>query len=135
MKNKYFDIELLKTISKLTNLSHDGDQGDNRLHYEQDRINVFASVMTRKEYDKMEKDISKKSIKGKGYEVYAWNDISGFDYWNNDTDGNYIQITVQLTDLNKLNIEQLKQDADSLFEYFQKYDNLEQYYAKKTKGL
>ena len=122
---------IMKLLSTATSLQFDGGCGEDRLHYDNERINVFAQYMTEKQYSAMEKIINKKSIKGKGYEVYAWNDSSGYKYWKRDEGGNYIQITVSITDVNKIDVDQLKKDAETLFCFFQRFDNLEQHYSTR----
>ena len=128
-KTKAPTESVMKLLAEATSLNFDGGCGEDRLHYDSDRINVFAQHMTEKQYSAMEKLLNKKSIKGKGYEVYAWNDSSGYKYWSNDGDGNYIQITVKITDVNLIDIEQMKQDAEALFCFFQRFDNLEKHFS------
>jgi len=114
---------IMNAIANHTGLHFDG--GDNRLFVDSDTITVSAKDMSEKEYSKMEKDIAKKVIKGNGYEVYAWNDCSGYDYWVKDGEYNYIQVTVSILDVNNLDLTELKQDSEKLFNYFKsRYDNV-----------
>ena len=126
--------KIMRALADLTELQYDNDQKDTRLFYDNERINVFANLMSKNEYNKMCKALDK-TIKGEGYLVYAWNDSSSYDYWKNQGesgDSNYIQVTVDVQDLNKVDPDKMKADAIKLFKSFLKYDNLEEYYAKKA---
>ncbi len=122
------DSKILEFIADTTGLTYDGGNDTRLFHSEMHH--VYASVMTEREYNKMERSLSK-TIKGKGYTVYAWNDSSGYKYWNNDSDANYIQITVDVQDLNKIDIKKLQSDVNKLFDHLEKYDNSEEFYNKK----
>ena len=126
--------KMMKLLAKETKQQFDGGAGEDRLHFDEERINVYASLMTEKQYQAMEKLLNKKVIKGKGYLVHAWNDSSGYKYWSKDEDdANYIQVTVCIQDMNKIDPDQLKKDVQTLFDFFHgKYDNTETYYSKKV---
>jgi hypothetical protein len=117
---------VLQMISEHTNLTHDS-ASDSVLHYDDASIRVYASKMTEKEYNKMCKDINKFIKKGKGYEIYTWNDASSYKYWSRlENESNYIQISVSITDANKLDIDQLKTDViQTYIKFHNKYDNSE----------
>ena len=73
----------------------------------------------------METDIKGYQIKGNGYTVYAWNDVSGYDYWKREGEGNssnYIQITVAIEtpDVDPVTI---KKDVETAYDHFCMYDN------------
>jgi hypothetical protein len=117
---------LMKKLAELTELQFDGGD-DTRMFYDQDRINVNASIMTEAEYIKMEKTMNKINKKGKGYSVYVWNDSSGYKYWKKQgesRDYNYIQVTADITDLNVVDHEQLKKDVQNVFDKLYKYENV-----------
>lgn len=124
-KNSNPSESIMKLLAEKTGLEFDG-HNDNRLFYQEDNINVFAKHMSEKEYNRMEKSL-KKTIKGKGYLVYAWNDASGYEYWKTE-DSNYIQVTVAINDLNKVDIFQLKHDVNELFGYFKTFDNTDRHF-------
>lgn len=123
----------MKTMNKLANdtgLTFDGG-GDTRL-FKDDMLDVFVHLMTAKQYKQMEKDLRNALIKRRLYEVYAWNDCSGYKYWKAEGESgfsNYIQITVNIKtkNLHKIDIEQLKQDVQDLENKLYKYHNLDKY--------
>lgn len=126
---------ILKLIANETGLTF-GGYDDSRLFYDKKSINVFAQLMSKEEYSKMEKELNKNEIKGEGYTVYAWNDASGYDYWAKDNDdSNYIQVTAYINDLNLVDVNKLKIDCQELHDYYySNYDNSEQYFIEKTRG-
>lgn len=133
MKTK-ISKSILKLIANVTELTFDGCD-DSRLFYDKERIHVFAQLMSKKEYSKMEKELSKIEMKGRGYVVSAWNDVSGYDYWSKENDGNYIQVTAYINDLNLVDINKLKIDCQELHDYYHShYDNSEQYFNEKARG-
>lgn len=123
MKVRTLDDVLIPQIAAQLKLNHDG-HGDTRLFYDQERITVFASDMSKTEYNAMEKDINSFLIKGKGFEVYAWNDCSGYEYWSRDkNESNYIQITANISNAKKVNLNELKDAINKAFDHFYGYDN------------
>lgn len=126
---KAFDEGMEKLATK-TDLNHDG-HGDDRLFLGDERISVFANLMTESEYEKMEEEINKASIVRKHYEVYAWNDSSGFEYWSEGGetgDSNYIQITATINDPSKVDPDQLKADMMKLHNKLSHWDNGNEWY-------
>lgn len=122
--------QFMELIANETGMQFDGN--DNRLFFDDSDTRVFAECMSEKEYSKMEKDLAKKEIKGKGYTVSAWNDCSGYKYWSkNEGESNYIQVTAYITDFNVIDMKKLQDDMNKLESYFQKYDNTEEYFAKQ----
>lgn len=122
----------MQELSEKTGLVFDGDEKDLRLHLEE-MHHVFAEIMTEEEYDAMEEEMGKAVIKGNGYKVYAWNDVSGYEYWK-ENDGNYIQVTVYIEDgfdLSKIDAGKMKNDAERLFCDLSHWNNVEEYYHKK----
>lgn len=127
--------KLMKALAELTELNFDGGNGEDRLHYDEERINVYAHLMSKKEYSKMETKIRNSTIKGKGYNVYAWNDSSSYEFWKNggeSGDSNYIQITATITDLNKVDPDKLKLDVIKMYNKLSHYDNAEEYFSNKV---
>lgn len=107
----------MKLLANLTGLSFDG--GDNRLFAK--TIFTNSQTYSEKEYDAMEKAIEKNSVIGSGFEVYAWNDCSGYNYWTvKQNESNYIQITVHITDANA-NPEEIKKAVEKLENIFFEY--------------
>jgi len=128
-------IEILMKIicNEVTILEHDGGD-DTRLFLRNMSIDVFASDMTKKEYQEMEKDLDKYILKGNGFKVYAWNDSSGYDYWTkNKHDSNYIQITVSIENFDVLDFKEIEKLANQAYEHFCGYDNTD-YHDFSTLG-
>lgn len=70
----------------------DGDDNDLRLHSSE---SYRWSADNKKDYDTCAANIDAIKFKGKGWEIYAWCDISGFDYWVvKQEETNYIQLTI-----------------------------------------
>lgn len=117
-------VNKLERVLKACQLTQ---QDETTLDLDDIHINVFPQYMTKDEYAAMETDIRKTIITRVSYKIYTWNDISGYEYWKNDGDGNYIQITVSIKNLKKLNIKQLKLDIDKIRDHFDSYDNIEEH--------
>lgn len=125
--------EKMEDLAKKSGLQWDGGD-DTRLFSDEEHIWVYANLLTKEQYDKMESEISKSVIKGKGYDVYAWNDVSGYNYWKEEGDAgdsNYIQVTVDVdpSKIDSINPEQLRKDADKLFSALVHWDNIEEWHA------
>jgi hypothetical protein len=118
---KFWDIP-----KHLNELEFDGDKEDLRLHY---RDSIWWYVEDEKEYEEVEDKISDFSIKRKHYEVYAWCDVSGYDYWMKEEEENYIQITVRFKkDEVPVDIlPQLQQDIDQTYSYFEGFESRKNY--------
>lgn len=101
MKNNVFGIK---------GLTDDNGDGES-LHLDADSMYHWTAE-SKKEYRAIEKRIDKIGKKYKAFEVYAWCDISGYDYWvKRQEEPNYIQISVKLNKkkLTQIEIERLKQ--------------------------
>jgi len=100
-------------------LTFDGGEDDNRLFAE----TIYSDTlnMTQEQYEAMEYDLKKYSIKGNGFEVYAWADASGFKYWQKMQECNYIQITVAIHDLD-CDHEEIKTLVEQAKKHFRKYE-------------
>jgi hypothetical protein len=73
-------------------LEYDGDETDLRLHGNE-MLNWGAE--TEAEYKEAADAIDAISFKGNGWEVYAWCDVSGFNYWMvQQEEQNYINVTI-----------------------------------------
>ena len=84
---KFWDIP-----NTIKNLTFDGDKSDMRLHNDSD-FNWGAK--TKKDYQKAIKLIDKISYKGNGWQLYAWYDVSSYEYWmKQQQEQNYITISV-----------------------------------------
>jgi hypothetical protein len=69
------------------------DVSENQLDVEQ---NDYWTRETENTYNKVTAKLDKISAKGKGYEIYVWYDVSGFDYWViKQEEENYAQITIK----------------------------------------
>ena len=118
-------MNLQDIANEITELEFDGDNSDFRLHH-QDLIHWYS--LNEKEYGEIEGKINEFSIKRDNYQVYAWCDVSGFDYWMvNQEEPNYIQITVQFNkyEVDDIDLEKLQEDIDEaycIFEAFESYN-------------
>jgi hypothetical protein len=84
---KFFEI-----VNEIKNLEYDGDPKDRRLHSES---RFYWGANNEDDYDEATKQINQIGIKGKGWEIYATYDVSGYDYWMKTTrEPNYIHIVV-----------------------------------------
>ena len=84
---KFFEI-----VNEIKNLEYDGDPKDRRLHSES---RFYWGANNQDDYDEATKQINQIGIKGKGWEIYATYDVSGYDYWMKTTrEPNYIHIVV-----------------------------------------
>ena len=97
--------------------------------FPEDMIFVDASQMEESEYDEMEKEMNDFSIEGKGYEIGAWNDSGGYEYWHDEgKDGshNYIQVTVyvDMDKLNDIDPAKLKSDVSKAQNNFEAWGNV-----------
>lgn len=89
-KIPFYELPQLITIGRLT---FDGDKTDFVLHAEE-QFNWGAE--TKKQYNAATKEIDAIKAKGKGWELYAWYDVSSYEYWMiNMQEQNYIQITIR----------------------------------------
>lgn len=88
-------------------LTFDGDKTDLRLHSD---CNYFWGAEHEKDYKRAAAKIDAIERKGKGWTVYAWYDVSSFEYWmQKQEEQNYIAIsisfdteTIEETELTKL---------------------------------
>lgn len=84
---KFYDIP-----NHIKHLEFDGDKTDLRLH-SQENFNWGAD--NESEYKKAQKEIDAIEYKGKGWTIYAWYDVSSYNYWMKQVqEKNYIQLTV-----------------------------------------
>lgn len=116
----------MESINEALNLkesycaSYDGN-GDDRIFFRdqtEDSIMVHAPTMGREKYQAMEKDLQRTFFKNDDYEIYAWNDISGFDYWNKDDEHNYIMITVAIDNPDEIDIDELYNELDKCWAHY-----------------
>ena len=125
----------MNELARLSHLTYDGEESpeNNRMHYDNQDITVYAHLMTKAEYKAMEKEMKAVGIVCDDYVIYAWNDCSGYDYWKQEGEcghSNYINISVVIkADPSKIDAKKLKQDTLQVFYKLQKYDNSDRYYA------
>lgn len=120
---------VLSNIAEKTGLTQDS-LGESRLFADDLRIDVHAPTMGKELYEQMEKDIDKAHIKRDYYEVYCWNDCSGFDYWNEEGGHggtNYIQIEVNIIKPNPCLFltDMIKSDVEKVYDMVCTYHNTE----------
>ena len=90
-KINFWDIPSMITGNNY-HLTFDGDKTDLRLHSEE---NFSWGGKTKKEYNAAAKQIDAIKAKGKGWNLYAWYDVSSYEYWmKQHQEQNYIQITI-----------------------------------------
>jgi len=107
------EAEIMKYIAEKCALDWDGTPGDLRLH-DRETISVDTPSMNKTQYTNMEKMIDLAVIDTSAYTVYAWNDSSGYKYWSQEDDYNYIQVTVNIKDITNINITYLRQDFERI---------------------
>lgn len=120
-------ISKMQDLAKKTSLTFDGSE-DKRL-FPENNLTVFVGSMTKAEYKAMEQDMSEYRLKGDGYEIYAWNDASGYGYWKEqaqDGDCNYVQVTAHIENVDEVDPFKLKSDMDKAIDYFNKYENADE---------
>ena len=88
--------EVMSYLSEKTGLNWDGGD-DDRLFDDGYNVNMNVPAMGPEVYAEWEKAMDENTIKGEGFEVYAWNDGSGYEYWLAEGT-NYQQITVYVKD-------------------------------------
>lgn len=85
-------IKFFEVADRIKHLQYDQDPTDLRLHCEE---SFRWGAKEEKDYKAAEKEIDNIHYKGKGWEIYGWYDVSGFDYWmKRQEETNYIQLTV-----------------------------------------
>jgi hypothetical protein len=103
-------------LENLLDLEFDGDVTDFRLHGKE-LLNWGAE--TEEEYNQAAEKIDAISYSGNGWSVYAWYDVSGFDYWmNQQEEQNYINITVAFDsdEIDGNEIPNIQKALDSAYE-------------------
>ena len=116
--------------SLITEVIFDGDLEDKRLHLEPS-INWWEE--DKLEYEKVEEKIQNFSIERPKYTVYAWCDVSGFNYWiKQQEECNYIQISVvfSVDDITLDEVKQLEKDIDKAYNHFQDNEISEEDYMR-----
>lgn len=110
----------MEILADQTDLTFDGGYDDNRLFDEM--MNTYSSNMTEDQYNKMRKDLETFEVKGNGFTVSAWNDSSGYHYWNVIMqEDNYIQITVYIDNLDCC-AEEIKSAVQKVRNHFDQYE-------------
>lgn len=124
----------MQELARKTGLTHDDDD---RLFDDVCNINVFANDMTKEQYAAMEKDINNFTLVGKGFEVYAWNDCSGYSYWQREGEmhcANYIKITASIKNPKLVNVQELKEAIEQARNHFWPYHNIDYHdFNKRSK--
>ncbi len=112
LQDKIPFYELPKLI-KMGRLNFDGDKNDLRLHTEE----MFRwGAKGKRDYTKCAKAIDAIEYKGNGWQIYAWYDVSGFDYWMKKMqETNYIQITISFdtVEINRTELDAIEKAIDS----------------------
>ncbi len=93
----------------------DGGEEDVLLHLS-DYPYFNVSKFTKKEYNKLLKiiDITHKSTKD--YQIYFWYDVSGYEYWIDNDDTNYIACSIYIKNQNLKNFDKLYSDIIATIE-------------------
>lgn len=112
--------QLLKKLAEKLDLKHDGGGNDTRLFTKAQWAETLK--LSKKEYEAMENRINNFGITGKGFEVYAWNDSSGYNYWTKQQkEDNYIQITANISKPEIVNALELHKAIEKAELHFEKY--------------
>lgn len=110
----------MEYLAKRLDLTFDGGSGETRLFTDDSAARTLH--LSKKEYEAMEKKLSKFEIKGKGFCVYAWNDSSGYNYWTKgQKEDNYIQITVDIKKPEIVNLREIHDAVELAEEEFSDY--------------
>jgi len=124
----------MEDLASEINMTFDGG-GDTRLFLdEHNETNIYASAMSRERYEEMEKQLNEFCIKKDAYEIYAWNDGGGYDYWNRDGEVNYIQVTADIIDIDNVDAMELLDDMNECYDFFSQFDNTDEYYKLKEEN-
>lgn len=117
-------VELMKAAQEYTGF-HLGHQ-DDIIDIEED-IQVNAFKMSEDDYSKMETQMKKTKKSGPSYEVYAWNDGSGYDYWSKegeDGDTNYIKVTAHIKKVKSVDPKKLAADMEDVYGALEHWGNV-----------
>lgn len=88
-------IKIQDIPNHISGLAFDGNSDDLRLHYDGEGSLFSWTALNEDDYSDIETKIDVIGSKHKAFDVYAWCDISGFDYWvRRQEEPNYIQISV-----------------------------------------
>lgn len=97
-------------------IENDDPENDTRIFLS--GIDILSHIMTEKEYNLYEKIINDLKINRDKYQIYIWNDASGYDYWSNEDNGmNYAMITIYINPysyFSKKTIKKMANDLDKL---------------------
>lgn len=107
-------INFYDLVNHIPTLEFDGDKTDKRLH-SQEQFNWGAKLES--EYKEAEKQIETLVKRGKGWEIYCWCDVSGWDYWmNQQEESNYIMTTIMFDEsaVEESEIEAIKNALDEI---------------------
>ncbi len=122
--------QAMSQLAQKTGLEYDGGS-DSRLFLQDEQISTYAPALGEEGYAKMEDEMAAYSDRGAGFEVYVWNDSSGFDYWNKEDEMNYIQVTVDISPEalmnNEINPEEVVDKAYTAHAVFEKYEGTGDY--------
>jgi len=123
-------------LAEKSGLTFDGGE-DTRLFYDDnDRIYVHAPTIGETSYREMETKLDR-VIDREKYCVYAWNDCSGFEYWNSPLELNYVQVTVEVknSDMSDVEIDQMLLDCEDIKEDFYEYHSIKGYLSELGKAV
>jgi GTP-binding protein EngB required for normal cell division len=103
-------LDLPNHIQELTLCDKDN------LSFDYQNNSHYWMTETEEEYKKVLSKIDKLKMENKTYLIYAWYDISSFDYWKRERDTNYIQLTVVIKKpiLTNKQIYRLENDLNKL---------------------
>ena len=77
------------------------------------------------EYKRIVKDIDDYSVTRQDYVVWAWYDISGYKYWKEEREENYIQTSVTFLneEVSEEVVKALEKDLIDTYHHFKQYEN------------
>lgn len=99
---------------KLENMSFVENANEGLVLFDSDEMFRWTAK-SKREYERIEKRINKIGKETTAFAVYAWYDVSGFDYWvRRQREPNYIQVTVSIKKtLNAKQLQDLKNTIDA----------------------
>lgn len=106
-------IKFYELPEKIKNITFDGDKEDLRLH---SNNSFYWGRKTKKAYKEVDKQLDAFKIRGNGWSIYTWCDVSGFEYWmKNQQEYNYVQISI-IFDTEDVLLSEVKNIEQGLFE-------------------
>jgi hypothetical protein len=91
------------------------------------KIDVNVALMTKAQYKELSKSVKEFYKKFKGFDVYATQDLSSYEYWvkeGQQDETNYIQVCALIRNPHEVNPDELKEQIEEATISFEKWDNV-----------